>query len=365
MRKVGAFSKEVRALAFIEELSKKHITALIEDDEGSYAIWVHDEGHISAAKSLFDAVNDGKIQMGEKSRPPTAPMDPRIKMERVPKDEKSPIAFKPLVTKLTLFACAFVFVMAGFQSINRKEEPTRLADKMPPIAKALLIDYPENDAILDQLNEEFGKDRVKSNSLPESTQPLIKKFNAYIPWVGIYNIILQPKEVRDRLWEGALFGDIKRGEIWRVFTPAILHLTLLHFLFNILWLSLLGKMIEYNMGRIRFALFILITGVLSNLCQYFMTGPFFMGISGVLSACIGYVYIRKKIAPWEVYLLGKDVIRFFMIFILGFLGLQVVAFCLQYFNLYIIPISIANTGHVSGLLLGMFLAKTGVISRKL
>lgn len=365
MRKVGAFKEEVQAVGFIQYLQKNNITALIEEDDGSYAIWVHDEGHINKAKSLFDELKEKGPDFLQQQAKHKKKSSTKIKPPSFTKKKPSSgqLAYQGYITKGLLIICVAIFVIATVQKYRNKDQYQGMAG-LPAIAKELLIDYPKSDQILDQLIQTYGVDRVKNNNLPSAAQPLIAKFNQTTPWVGIYNILLSPKEKKLRLWNGQLFEKIRSGQLWRIFTPAILHLGLLHLLFNILWLAVLGKMVEFNMGRVKFLLFILTTGIVSNVCQYFMTGPYFMGISGVLSAFIGYIWIRKKIAPWEVYLVGKETLHFFLIFILGFLGLQIAAFFLQLFNIFVLPLAIANTGHISGLLSGIFLGKLGIFTKK-
>ena len=352
MRKVGLFKEQNKAVDFVGHLNKSQITALIEEDAGEYAIWVHDEGHVFLAKKLYAEFQSTEVGV-------------KISKDEVPKKVASIVkVYQPYLTKFLFTACVFVFVLASLQTYSGDGSKNGIYS-FPPVAKALLIDYPRGDEIVDELINRFGEESVRKNQLPEEAAPLVEQYSQSPPWTGFYQILLEKKEKRAMLWNGQILSKVKDGELWRLFTPAILHLSLLHILFNLLWLLVLGKMVEKNMGRIRYFLFILITGVFSNLCQYAMTGPYFMGISGVLSALIGYIWMRKRIAPWEVYLVRKESISFFMIFIFAFLGLQLISFFVQKFSGYVLPIYIANTGHISGLGFGIVIAKTHFLSKKL
>ncbi len=357
LRKVGEFDNEIHAIAFVEDLQLNHITALIEEDGGSYAIWVHEEGHIETAKNMFEEVKKDGCKIVQTKKEKSFHFHNQ-------EGTTAQIAYRPLITRVLLFTCLLVYALVQIQSKHERAQYPGM-NSLPPIAKALIIEFPKDQEMIREIIDRYGLEKLIMNDLPEEATPLIKQHNESVPWVGVVNILLQPKERQESLWHGLFLTQVQEGEIWRLFTPAILHLGLLHLLFNLLWLVVLGKMIEFNMGRIRFILLIVLSAVISNICQYLMTGPFFMGVSGVLSAFIGYIWVRKKIAPWEVYLVPKQNITFFMIFILGFLGVSFVSFFLAYYKIYEISLTIANTAHVSGLLSGMVIAKLGVLSRKI
>ncbi|MDH5581891.1 MAG: rhomboid family intramembrane serine protease [Bdellovibrionales bacterium] len=139
-----------------------------------------------------------------------------------------------------------------------------------------------------------------------------------------------------------LFKEILSGQIWRLWTPIFLHFSLVHILFNMLWLKDLGKLLEYFHGRYFLGLFILLTALLSNTGQYIMHGPFFGGMSGVVYAMLGFIWTGKKLNPDLQYGLPKsDLI------------MMIVWFFLCAFN--VIP-QVANMAHAVGLSSGMLIA---------
>lgn len=366
MRQIGAFSEEVLAAEFVQRLHKEHITALVEEDDGSFVVWVHDEGHIKHAKQLYQELKkDGFKELSSQEFIKKSRVVPKVEISPLPSkksDVEKPF-YQPFITKILIFLCAFVYLYGVVQEYKQKEKlPGMLG--MSKFATYLLIDYPESIVLTKELIEKYGFERVKNNTLPKEALPLVKELNADVPWMGVYNIILSPKENRHKLWQGELFSDVKKGEVWRLFSPAILHRDLLHFLFNVLWLAVLGRMVEMNMGRVKFSFFVLTAALISNVCQYFITGPFFMGISGVVAAFIGYIWVRKKRAPWEVYDLQKQMMTFFMIYIFGLVGVQVIIFLLSYFQVYSVPFSIANTAHVIGFFTGAFFGRTGWLAKR-
>jgi GlpG protein len=72
------------------------------------------------------------------------------------------------------------------------------------------------------------------------------------------------------------------------------HFGAIHLLFNMFWVYDLGGMIEARQGTGRLLLLVLTAAVLSNLGQYIMSGPLFGGMSGVVYALFGYVWMKSR-----------------------------------------------------------------------
>lgn len=133
--------------------------------------------------------------------------------------------------------------------------------------------------------------------------------------------------------------EVRAGEVWRLFSPMLIHFSPGHVLFNLLWLFQLGSMIESRQGTGRFALLVAVFSVGSNLPQYIFAGPFFGGMSGVNYGLIGYVWLRGKFDPASGLHLDKQSvvmsIAWFFLCFTGWMG------------------PIANYAHAAGLILGM------------
>ena len=142
-------------------------------------------------------------------------------------------------------------------------------------------------------------------------------------------------------WTGWLLMSLERvqaGQAWRLFTPALLHFSLWHLLFNLLWLQDLGTVLEAKLGTARFAAVVAVVALISNFAQYLAGGAGFGGMSGVIYGLFGYLWVR-----------GKRDFRFGVILSPMTSGLLLVFLALGIFGL-LGPT--ANAAHFSGLVAG-------------
>lgn len=147
------------------------------------------------------------------------------------------------------------------------------------------------------------------------------------------------------------FGLIRDGQVWRLLTPIFMHFGVLHILFNMLGLAALGQQIEMVKGRFRYLVFVLLTGVGSNLGQFKAAGGGFGGMSGVLFAMAGYLWMKGQVAPEEgLGLSNRNAQIFFAWFLLGVFASQMSP------NGDGMIFHMANTAHGAGLVLGLVLA---------
>jgi len=132
--------------------------------------------------------------------------------------------------------------------------------------------------------------------------------------------------------------EVRAGQIWRLITPMFLHFGFIHILFNMMWLYQLGGLLEQLRGPFFLIILISFLSAGSNSAQFMMSGPTFGGMSGVVYGLLGYLWTKGRFDPRFEVQLNPQVMRWMIAWLVlcmtGLLG------------------NIANTAHVSGLLLG-------------
>lgn len=145
--------------------------------------------------------------------------------------------------------------------------------------------------------------------------------------------------------------EVLQGQIWRLFTPVLMHAPIydprtnsifgiLHIAFNMYWLRILGTWVEVRVRSRAFLGLVVLIGIGSNLLQYSMKGPFFVGMSGVVYGLLGYIWVQGKWNPAWPELNPQSMLIMMIWLVLGFTG-------------QLGPI--ANYAHLGGLIMGVAL----------
>jgi rhomboid protease GluP len=79
----------------------------------------------------------------------------------------------------------------------------------------------------------------------------------------------------------------RAGRWWTLFTAVYLHGSLLHILFNVLWIRQLGPAVEEIYGPSRLAIIFTVAGALGFLCSSLAGVPFTVGASGSIFGLLG------------------------------------------------------------------------------
>ncbi|MFA6118404.1 MAG: rhomboid family intramembrane serine protease [Parachlamydiales bacterium] len=369
MRLIGFFEKENIARRFSHFLEKEKIENSIEiiNDPKSkkdiFNIWVSNEDLFAKAEQYYEEFK----QDPENVKYDSLIIEHAIN-EQDKKDSESIISDPAIIRKqhpfrVTLFfvfICVAIFLLDLFQSqsILKKYD---LKDEIifSPVQNAFLYDVPKIRSQIDDVIIRYGLKTQKDLQDPSpAVKEELQKIEKEPTWIGFYEIILQKLQNHKNEIKPLLFEKISEGQVWRLFTPVLLHAGFLHIIFNMIWFWYLGKQIEPRLGALRYLLLIIIVAIVSNTFQYLMGGPYFLGLSGVITGMFGYVFIRQKIAPWEGYTIPNILFYFFAIYIFMLALLDLSSFLFQIFKpeLNFNP-GIANTAHIVGAVTGMILAK--------
>lgn len=142
---------------------------------------------------------------------------------------------------------------------------------------------------------------------------------------------------------GLVLPEILSGQVWRLVTPIFLHFNFIHLLFNMMWISDLGTVVERRHGSLALLIFVLLIAIPSNLLQFLASGPSFGGMSGVVYGLLGYLWIRGKVDPfYEIHLRRETVTMMGIWFVL----------CIVLSNSNM-GMHVANMAHGGGLAVGM------------
>lgn len=132
-------------------------------------------------------------------------------------------------------------------------------------------------------------------------------------------------------------------EPWRLIGPAFFHFSWLHIVFNTLWWWQLGGDVERQLGKSTLINLALLSAIVSNLGQYLVSGANFGGLSGVVYGLVGFVWWAGWLMPQKGLVLARPIIGLLLFWmLLGFAEL--------------LPMNMANTAHLLGLVSGCFYA---------
>ncbi|WP_299581386.1 rhomboid family intramembrane serine protease [uncultured Microbulbifer sp.] len=147
--------------------------------------------------------------------------------------------------------------------------------------------------------------------------------------------------------QSSLAWHIQQGQWWRLFTPAIVHFSLPHALFNALGIWILGRPIEARGGSFLFVALVLFGAVASNLAQYcWEPRVLFGGMSGVVYALVGFALVVQRFQPqWRDIPTGILTVALVWLLLCA-LGIMTL----------LTGVGVANAAHIGGLLSGLFIA---------
>lgn len=378
MRLIGDFDSKEEAELFSSFLKSNNVNNRVEeptnpsDREKKFAVWVFDEDDLHQAFILYqEYTSNPKAHLVQSSDPLQVEPDRvilpgrsgfvKISIRRVIRP------FSYFITYGFLLVCTAIFVLNLFEKKRIAAEEGLLVEELllTPSQTLLLFDYTQAMEALQQAVKQLPvTDDLDVKHLPAANQEAIHQAEMIPSWKGVLYI-------DEEKAEGSIKGDapivmfekIREGQIWRLFTPSILHSDFLHLLFNMSWLWILGRQIEARLSRFKMLLLITVIAVVASIAQYLMSGPYFLGFSGVVVGMAGFIWARQKKAPWEGYPLQKTTLYFILGYIILMVGLEIALILFKYLSSYQFGLNIANTAHVVGGLVGLGLGRMNYFSR--
>ena len=287
MRPIGRLQDETAAKRFGDFLYNRGIDHQVDPtSHGDWEVWILDDDNIESSRSLFE-------RFSRNPDDPAFSQASRVARRREQDPAPQPTKRARLVDARTIFYT-------------------------PPVPLGLLSLVLIAICIAVTLFTDFGEHNRLTQILSISQFP--GPIGQHISW--------------DRL-----LPEVRRGEIWRLFTPMFLHFNILHIFFNLLWLRDLGSMIEARKSSWFLLLLTLILAATSNVGQYLVSGPHFGGMSGVVYGLLGYIWMQGKFNPASQLSLQPQTVTFmivwFFVCLTGLVG------------------PIANTAHGVGLVVGV------------
>lgn len=313
---------------FTKSLVDNHIEYVVESQENldwgsvdfgtiTWTFWAVEEKDVSKAKVLFLKLLDNPLR-SEKLVPTV--MEPQHKSAPTKRT-----LFSPVCT-IFLALCIFLFLSDLLLQWGNPE-----FEQNTPLRQALLFDNPHTLAA-------------------SQKQQKLLFFPGFLPLLEYF---------RGNMFEAWEVGKsfvhcekIQEGELWRLFTPSLLHHDIFHLIFNMFWLVLLGPPLERYLKAPAFVLFTLSAACLSNIAQYYVSGFSFLGASGIIAAYGGFLFTHIRLHPNSIFTPLFEQSRFLLRMILVFAGLSLLEILLHFSSSLRLPFSIANTAHCVGFAFG-------------
>ncbi|MER2493823.1 rhomboid family intramembrane serine protease GlpG [Catenovulum sediminis] len=158
----------------------------------------------------------------------------------------------------------------------------------------------------------------------------IAQFIGFHPW--IYQYLGFPISV----------NQLEITEIYRLFTPALMHGDWMHLIFNLFWWVWLAGRLELIKGANWLFNITCVTALTAHLLQYAMENAAFIGLSGVVYGLMGYAWIATKLNKLQLQIPNGIFVLMLLWLVAGFSG--------------ILGQQMANWAHLGGLISGMLWA---------
>jgi len=155
-----------------------------------------------------------------------------------------------------------------------------------------------------------------------------------------------------RKWGAPLAPEIFNGAYWGLITSNFVHVEIWHIAFNLYWLWIFGKKVEFETKKPFYVLFILSSALVSSLAQLAFSETTGIGLSGIGYALFGFLFVKSKTADAYKNYLDKRTVGLFLFWL-------VLCVILSATDIW----EVGNAAHIGGMLWGGLLAYTSKYSR--
>lgn len=369
MRLIGSVNSSEEAGIFQRYCKSQGIDIFTESVASNKVvqIWAIHEDDAQKASDLLEAFNQDP-SLPEYYIADEAPSSADENEYDVVQDPKALQRSKwPYFTWVWIISTCICFLIQMVQISSLVQERGVIAADymMPAINREFYFDIPQG---FEKLENFIVENQIKNQQQLKTLSPALQSEWQTLEKTAYFHgflDMLEDPEYKKSFFEKKppLFEKIRQGQLYRAITPVFLHGSILHILFNMLWLYMLLKQVEFKLGFSKTSFLLLLLSIVPNLFQYLMSGPFFLGASGIVVGLAGFIWSRQKKAPWEGYVLAKPIIFFLMIYVLALVVLSLGIFVFNLISLNDVSFGIANTAHLVGGLTGYLLGQMKLFKR--
>jgi GlpG protein len=325
MRHLGDLDNLQQAKTLASYLLVKGIESHVDDSGSSGAeIWVKDEDRIDEAISAYEEFQQNPTDSKYAGAIAVA-KDIRREQERKSKEIKKRIVTagkfmqpkKPRLTIALIVVCVVVGLMTNLGEVKRDH----------PIYKALQFTSIDNETF-----QELA---------PSLSEPI-------------------RDDIRLRT------ASLMRGQVWRLFTPVLIHYSIMHIAFNMWMFFQFGGLLERRYNWKRLGLLVLLCAAIPNFVQcvvpeglggsaaampegsnHIITAV--GGMSGVVYGLFGYVWMKSVFDRGFGFRIPDSSIIIMMVWLFGCIFAETLA----QNGIRFFPTNVANWAHGVGLLVGL------------
>ena len=174
--------------------------------------------------------------------------------------------------------------LANISDINKNKI---IVDAFPDINNNLLNDSKGIDLIINvtnDINKKTARDNKRYEKIFSPKKIMITPILMAI-CIVLFLFTYSNNNLLGILANNAYF--IKNGEFYRLFTAMFVHANLLHLFFNMYSLYILGTQVESLIGKLKYLIIFLISGLVGSLMSFVFTTGYSVGASGAIFGLMG------------------------------------------------------------------------------